>query len=94
MIINNRQHVERAEIIRETGTDRSRLFRGEVDMYTWVGPGSSYIALEIVAAFSYGHAEVRDDIQVRWGRMWVYFDEHLEHWGEGQGVRLPIVAAH
>lgn len=94
MIINNWQHIECAEIIRETGTDRSRLCRGEVDKHTWLDPGSSHIPLDLVAAFSYGHLEAREEIQVRWGRMWGYFDEHLEHWGEGQGVRLPIVAAH
>ena len=54
LLINDRAFVERAEIIREKGTNRSRFFRGQVDKYTWVDIGSSYLPSDILAAFLYG----------------------------------------
>lgn len=62
LIINNKQFVERAEIIREKGTNRSKFFRGEVDKYTWVDVGSSYLLGELSAAFLYAQLLSADDI--------------------------------
>ncbi|MDQ6832937.1 MAG: dTDP-4-amino-4,6-dideoxygalactose transaminase, partial [Chloroflexota bacterium] len=57
LLINDPRYIERAEIIREKGTNRSRFFRGQVDKYTWVDVGSSYLASDILAAFLYAQLE-------------------------------------
>ena len=59
LLINDSKYIERAEILREKGTDRSRFFRGEVDKYTWVDYGSSYLPSEILAAFLYAQLQAR-----------------------------------
>ena len=65
LLVNDRQLIERAEIIREKGTNRSRFFRGEVDKYTWVDIGSSYVLSDLLAAFLLGQLEAKDEIQGR-----------------------------
>ena len=62
LLINDREYVERAEIIREKGTNRSRFFRGQVDKYTWVDIGSSYLPSDLLAAFLYGQLEPRKSL--------------------------------
>jgi len=94
LLINDPQYIERAEIIREKGTDRSRFFRGQVDKYTWVDLGSSYLPSDILAAFLYAQLEAREQIQARRWRVWEYYYEHLEEWAQDHGVRLPVVPAH
>jgi dTDP-4-amino-4,6-dideoxygalactose transaminase len=94
LLINDAQYVERAEILREKGTDRSRFFRGQVDKYTWVDVGSSYLPSDILAAFLYAQLEARDEIQSRRQRIWEYYDHHLRNWAEENGVRLPTVPDH
>jgi len=94
LLINDPQYVERAEIIREKGTNRARFFRGEVDKYTWVDLGSSYLPSEILAAFLYGQFEVREQIQAKRRRVWEYYDLHLEDWAKEHGVRLPVVPSY
>jgi dTDP-4-amino-4,6-dideoxygalactose transaminase len=91
LLINDPQYIERAEIIREKGTTRSRFFRGQVDKYTWVDVGSSYLPSDILAAFLFAQFEVRDLIQAARQRIWHYYDEHLRKWAANQGVRFPIV---
>src|SRR5207245_464534 len=59
LLINDRRYIERAEILREKGTDRSRFFRGQIDKYTWVDLGSSYLPSDILAAFLYAQLESR-----------------------------------
>lgn len=85
---------ERAEIIREKGTNRSKFFRGQVDKYTWVDLGSSFLPGEITAAFLAAQAEAADDITARrmtlWERYHAWAEEH-EHAGR---LRRPIVPAH
>jgi dTDP-4-amino-4,6-dideoxygalactose transaminase len=93
LLINDLQYIERAEIIREKGTNRSRFFRGEVDKYTWVDIGSSYLPSDILAAFLYAQLEAREQIQVKRRRIWEYYYEHLQDWAWEHGVRLPIVPA-
>ncbi|HEY8188722.1 MAG TPA: dTDP-4-amino-4,6-dideoxygalactose transaminase [Pyrinomonadaceae bacterium] len=94
LLINDPQYIERAEIIREKGTNRSRFFRGQVDKYTWVDIGSSYLPSDILAAFLYAQLEARDSIQARRQRIWEYYDEHLRDWAENFGVQLPSVPSH
>ncbi len=94
LLINDPQYIERAEIIREKGTNRSRFFRGQVDKYTWVDIGSSYLPSDILAAFLYAQLEAREQIQARRRRIWEYYYERLQDWAEGHNVRLPVVPAH
>lgn len=94
LLVNEERFVERAEIIREKGTDRSRFFRGEVDRYTWVDQGSSYLPSEILAAFLWGQLEVRDEIQRGRERVWRRYAAELADWAERKGVVLPRVPAH
>jgi dTDP-4-amino-4,6-dideoxygalactose transaminase len=91
LLINDPVLVERAEIIREKGTNRSRFFRGQVDKYTWVDIGSSYLPSEILAAFLLAQLENRQYIQQRRKRIWEYYDNHLMEWAADNGIRLPII---
>jgi len=94
LIINDPALIERAEIIREKGTNRSRFFRGQVDKYTWVDVGSSYLPSEILAAFLYAQLENWQTIQAKRKAIWECYRQGLHHWAEEQGVRLPIVPAY
>lgn len=94
LIINDPEYVERAEIIREKGTNRSRFFRGQVDKYTWVDVGSSYLPSDILAAFLYAQLEAVDDIQTKRRNIWEYYNQELSGWAEENSVSLPAVPAH
>lgn len=94
LLINERQFIERAEIIREKGTDRSRFFRGQVDKYTWVDIGSSYLPSDLLAAFLYGQLEQRKRIQSHRKALWERYDLALKDWAQANGVQLPIIPAH
>ena len=94
LIINDSKYIERAEIIREKGTNRSRFFRGQVDKYSWVDIGSSYLPSDILAAFLYAQLEAREEIQGKRRQIWDHYYEHLQDWAGNYGVRLPIVPAH
>lgn len=94
LLINDPQYVERAEIIREKGTNRSRFFRGHVDKYTWVDLGSSYLPSEILAAFLYAQLEMRESIQSKRKRIWEYYYEHLRDWTRNVSVQIPFVPGH
>ena len=91
LLINDAQFNERAEILREKGTDRSRFFRGEVDKYTWVDIGSSYLPSDLLAAFLRAQLEHRDEIQSRRRQIWENYARDLASWADANGVRLPIV---
>jgi len=91
ILINDPQYIERAEIIREKGTNRSRFFRGQVDKYTWVDAGSSYLPSDILSAFLYAQLESWKDIQVKRKRIWDYYDQQLRSWADQHGVRLPFI---
>jgi dTDP-4-amino-4,6-dideoxygalactose transaminase len=93
LVINDPDLVERAEIIREKGTDRSRFYRGEVDKYTWVDQGSSYLPSDILAAFLYAQLEARAEIQAMRKRIWQYYSLHLREWADAHDVMLPFVPA-
>jgi dTDP-4-amino-4,6-dideoxygalactose transaminase len=94
LLINDPRYIERAEILREKGTNRSRFFRGEVDKYTWVDIGSSYLPSDILAAFLYAQLQAREIIQSKRERIWNYYQEHLRDWAIDYGVRLPSVPSH
>lgn len=94
LLINNPRYIERAEIIREKGTDRSRFFRGQVDKYTWVDLGSSYLPSDILAAILCAQLARREDIQAKRRRIWDYYYSHLKDWARQHDVRLPVVPAH
>jgi dTDP-4-amino-4,6-dideoxygalactose transaminase len=94
LLINDSRYIERAEVIREKGTNRSRFFRGLVDKYTWVDIGSSYLPSDILAAFLYAQLTSRDVIQAKRKRVWEYYSEHLKDWANDHGVQLPSVPAH
>jgi dTDP-4-amino-4,6-dideoxygalactose transaminase len=94
LLINDPQYIERAEIVREKGTNRSRFFRGQVDKYTWVDIGSSYLPSEILAAFLYAQLEQREDIQAKRRQIWEYYWEHLQEWSQDCHVRLPVIPSH
>jgi dTDP-4-amino-4,6-dideoxygalactose transaminase len=94
LLINDPRYIERAEIIREKGTNRSRFFRGQVDKYTWMDVGSSYLPSEILAAFLYAQLEARESIQARRRRIWEYYNQQLSEWAEKFGVQLASVPSH
>jgi dTDP-4-amino-4,6-dideoxygalactose transaminase len=91
LLINQERLVERAEILREKGTNRSRFFRGQVDKYTWVDLGSSYVLSDILAAFLYAQLEVRETIQAARRRLWETYSTALADWAVQQGARGPVV---
>jgi dTDP-4-amino-4,6-dideoxygalactose transaminase len=94
LLISDRSLVERAEIIREKGTNRSRFFRGQVDKYTWVDIGSSYLPSDLLAAFLYGQLEQREHIQSHRKALWETYDLALKDWAGQNGVQLPTVPDH
>jgi dTDP-4-amino-4,6-dideoxygalactose transaminase len=94
LLINDAQYIERAEIIREKGTNRSRFFRGQVDKYTWVDIGSSYLPSDLLAAFLYAQFEVRERIQGIRQRIWETYAAELRDWALRNGVQLPHVPDH
>ena len=94
LVINDSALIERAEIVREKGTNRSRFFRGQVDKYTWVDIGSSYLPSDMLAAYLVGQMEKADQIQAKRQRIWQRYAEGLASWCEETGVRMPFVPAH
>ena len=70
---------------------RIYFFRGQVDKYTWVDIGSSFLPADILAAFLYAQLEAREEIQFKRKRIWEYYYDHLQNWADTYSVRLPIV---
>lgn len=93
LLINDPVFVERAEIIREKGTNRSKFFRGEVDKYTWVDIGSSYLPSELVAAFLLAQMEEADAISGRRLTLWEYYHQHFAGLEDAGLLRRPQVPA-
>lgn len=94
LLINDVRFAERAEIIREKGTNRSRFFRGQVDKYTWVDVGSSYLPSDLLAAFLFAQLEMREQVQARRRDIWNRYYHSLQEWASANDVRLPVVPAH
>lgn len=93
LIVNDPSLVERAEIIRDKGTNRARFFRGEVDKYTWVDHGSSYLPSELLAAVLVAQLEAAEAIQAARQRVWAAYATGLASWAAHHGVTLPTVPA-
>ena len=91
LLINDPRYVERAEIIREKGTNRSRFFRGQVDKYTWVDVGSSFLPSDLLAAYLYAQLEQRDEIQGKRAAIWTQYADQLPAWAASNAVRLPVI---
>lgn len=94
LLVNDPAYVERAEILREKGTNRSRFFRGQVDKYSWVDVGSSYLPSDLLAAVLCAQLEARDAVQERRRRLWERYDAALRSWAAAQGIQPPVVPAH
>lgn len=90
-VTNNKKFAERAEIIREKGTNRSKFFRGQIDKYTWVDKGSSYLPSDIVGAYLYSVLEISDKIQAKRISVWQKYYNAFETL-ETQGyIRRPVI---
>jgi len=91
LLVNDPDLIERAEIIREKGTDRSRFFRGQVDKYSWVEVGSSYLPSDILAACLFAQLEARLRVQQERARIWNSYCALLGNWAAAKGIQLPTV---
>ena len=91
LLINDPAFVERAEIVMEKGTDRSKFFRGEIDKYTWVDVGSSYLVNEISAAFLWAQLEEAENIVERRLNAWNAYSVALEGLEKSGYLRRPVV---
>ncbi len=91
LLINDTSLIERAEILREKGTNRSRFFRGQVDKYTWVDYGSSYLPSDILAAFLLAQLESFPQIQLKRKQIWDYYNNVLSEWCARYQVQTPYI---
>lgn len=94
LLINDPRYIERAEIIREKGTDRSKFFRGQIDKYSWVDLGSSYLPSDILAAVLFAQLERWQEIQRRRKEIWERYAAGLAAWANSHDVRLPYIPPH
>ncbi len=93
LLIKDANNVERAEIIREKGTNRSKFFRGEIDKYTWVEPGSSYLPSELNAAYLWAQLEASEEIYQNRMASWNAYYEALTPLADAGMIELPYVPA-
>lgn len=91
ILINRPEQIEDAEIIREKGTDRSRFFRGQVDKYTWVNIGSSFLPSDINAAYLMAQLEMADEINENRLQSWARYNEGLQDLAQEGVIELPYV---
>jgi dTDP-4-amino-4,6-dideoxygalactose transaminase len=94
LVINDENLLERAEFIRDKGTNRKRFLRGQIDKYTWVDVGSSYGLSDILAAYLYAQLEKRKEIQRARQRLWHKYFSSLNDWAAAHDVQLPSVPLH
>lgn len=94
LLVNDPELVDRAEIVQEKGTNRARFVRGEVDKYTWVDLGSSFLTSEVNAAFLWAQLEGADHITKRRLRIWDLYDERFADLEKRGTVRRPVVPPH
>jgi dTDP-4-amino-4,6-dideoxygalactose transaminase len=94
LVINDESLVERAEVVREKGTNRARFLRGHVDKYTWTDLGSSFLPSDLLAAILCAQLEEKDSIQERRKTIWDHYREALSGWARRHDVRLPAVPEH
>ena len=91
LVINDTSYVERAEIIREKGTDRSKFFRGQVDKYSWTDRGSSYVMSDLLAACLCAQLLESEMIQEKRSERWEFYNSNLKGWAKENSVDLPSV---
>ena len=91
LAINDEQFKERAEVIWEKGTNRSQFFRGEVDKYSWVDTGSSFLPSEITAAFLWAQIENINTIQTKRMQLWEYYYDKMKLVAQERNIKLPLV---
>lgn len=94
LLINDQKFIARAEVLREKGTNRSLFFRGQVDKYTWIDLGSSYLPSDILAALLLSQLEARDAIQATRRQLWKTYYAGLCGWAKQNRVGLPFVPEH
>ncbi len=94
LLINDPQYSDRADILRDKGTNRKTFFEGHVDKYTWIDVGSSFLPSDLLAAFLYAQLEHRDEIQARRRCAWEFYRDGLTAWAREQGIALPVVPDH
>lgn len=92
--VNNPAFIERAEIIREKGTNRTKFFRGEIDKYTWIDIGSSYLPSELIAAFLYAQLEEAEKITAKRLTIWNNYYEKLVELEELKKIQLPTIPSY
>ncbi len=93
IVLNNERFIERAEIIREKGTNRSKFFRGEIDKYNWVDIGSSFLPSDIIAAFLYAQLENMDQINIKRERIFDHYNKALIPLANDGMLRLPYLSS-
>ena len=91
LIINNPKYNERAEILREKGTNRSKFFRGQVDKYTWVDFGDSYLPSEINAAYLWAQLQHADEINQNRMETWNAYKEAFQPLADTEKIEIPII---
>ena len=94
LLIKNEENILNAEIIREKGTNRSQFFRGQVDKYTWMEAGSSYLPSDLNAAYLWAQLECAKDIYENRMNSWRLYYEHLKEMEEKGALELPIIPEH
>lgn len=91
ILLNDPSYIEEAEIIREKGTNRSKFFRGQIDKYTWVGYGSSYLPSELNAAYLWAQLNKAEEIMKCWMDAWKLYDEMLSELAEESKIELQTI---
>lgn len=91
VLINNESLCERAEIIREKGTNRSKFFRGQVDKYTWVDVGSSYLPGELIAAYLYSTLELFPQVMEKRRALWQRYYDAFKVWESVGVLKCPVI---
>lgn len=94
LLINEPKFIARAEILREKGTNRSQVFRGQTDKYSWIDLGSSYLPADLLAAFLLAQFEQRNHIQTQRRRLWEFYAGRLRDWAGRNGISLPTIPSH
>lgn len=91
LLIKNADMIESAEILREKGTNRSKFFRGQIDKYTWVNYGSSYLPSELNAAYLWAELEMADEINENRLNSWNHYYEGLKELADSGRIELPVI---
>ena len=94
LLIREDKNIEMAEIIREKGTNRAKFFRGQIDKYTWVEAGSSYLPSELNAAYLWAQLESADEINTKRLQIWNQYNTELQGLAETGFIQLPYIPEH